>query len=344
MSIRGPRFRYVLIVFGLLALAVGIYMMAFRTRGYEKATATVVSVQEIETADEDETAYDVTVKYTVNGKEYTELVDADGSKVQPGDVIDVLYDPANPARVKTPATGFGIYLLVVGVLLTAWGISDIVKEKRGVAALKEEHPDSFTYAPSIEGEPRKLYFLTDTMTAKYGHRIEDAQKRVLYEAKVTKFTLSAPTGMDFIDHEHGGRVTPHLVGHEETAEWNSLLIDNNSTFTFDGEDIWKHLKRNGIQVESSFQEGKVLWPQYRILRDGKEIAMAYSSSARVHEEDAGGALSKLVPARGYFRITTTEQNLDLLFVTLLAFARTEANDASGGNYGLLFQRKAKQKE
>lgn len=59
-----------------------------------------------------------------------------------------------------------------------------------------------------------------------GHRIEDRQRRVLYEAKMTKFTLTSPYGFDFIDHEHG-RTMPHLVGHEEVSEYNSFLLDSN---------------------------------------------------------------------------------------------------------------------
>ena len=51
-----------------------------------------------------------------------------------------------------------------------------------------------------------MYFLMDTGTPKYGHRIEDAEHRAFYEAKMTKFTLLTPFGFDFIDRERG--VTP----------------------------------------------------------------------------------------------------------------------------------------
>ena len=60
----------------------------------------------------------------------------------------------------------------------------------------------------------------------------------------------------------------------------------------------------------------------------------YESDAEAH-----GKLGNLVPVRGYFRIWTREENLALLFVALLAIARTEANDGNGGNYGLLFGKK-----
>ena len=197
-----------------------------------------------------------------------------------------------------------------------------------------------SYAPSDKGEPRRLYFLTDTGTAKVGHRIEDAGKNVLYEAKVTRFSLVGATGMDFIDHEKG-TTTPHQVGHELNTDYHSILIDNHSGFKFDGEDIWKHLRRNGVVIESGFMPGKPLWPQYKVLRDGEEIALLESSGAHVHEEDAAGdgKLAKMIPARGFFRIQTREKNLDLLFVVAMAFARTSALDGEGGSFGLLFGKK-----
>jgi len=199
---------------------------------------------------------------------------------------------------------------------------------------------SASYAPSVKGEPRQLYFLTDTGTAKVGHRMEDVNKKVLYEAKVTKFSLVGATGMDFIDHVKG-TTTPHQVGHEIETDYHSILIDNHSGFRFDGEDIWKHLKRNGVVIQSSFMSGKPLWPQYRVLRDGEEIAVLQSSGVHVHEEDAAGdgKLAKMIPARGYFRIQTREKDLDLLFVVAMAFARTSALDGEGGSFGLLFGKK-----
>lgn len=170
--------------------------------------------------------------------------------------------------------------------------------------------------------------------------MEDVNKKVLYEAKVTKFSLVGATGMDFIDHVKG-TTTPHQVGHEIETDYHSILIDNHSGFRFDGEDIWKHLKRNGVAIQSSFMSGKPLWPQYRVLRDGEEIAVLQSSGVHVHEEDAAGdgKLAKMVPARGYFRIQTREKNLDLLFVVAMAFARTSALDGEGGSFGLLFGKK-----
>lgn len=54
------------------------------------------------------------------------------------------------------------------------------------------------------------------------------------------------------------------------------------------------------------------------------IARAESTGRYPHEEDTEEhKVVSSVPVQGFFRIWTRERNLDLLFVTLLAFARTE---------------------
>jgi len=152
--------------------------------------------------------------------------------------------------------------------------------------------------------------------------------------------VTTPIEFDFIDHEHL-RTVPHLVGQVEEASHDSLVTDDYSTFSFDGEDIWAHLKRNGIRVESSFMPGKPLFVQYRIFREGKEIALVETTGMYPHEEDAAahGKLGSSIPARGYYHVHTREQNLDLLFTAIMAFARTSANDDSGGNFGLFLKKK-----
>ncbi|MBO5994488.1 MAG: hypothetical protein J6Q41_03120 [Firmicutes bacterium] len=196
------------------------------------------------------------------------------------------------------------------------------------------------YAPSEKGEERELYFLSDLGTMKIGHQLEDRSRNVLYEAVVTKFSPIMAIDMDFIDHLNN-KTTPHKVGHEINEEYSSILLDNRSGFKLDGEDIWKHLKLNGITVESSFMKGKVLWPQFRVFRNGEEIALVETSNQNVHEEDeeAAGAVGGVIPVRGFYRVFTREKNLDLLFVVIMAFARTEALDAAGGTFGLLFGKK-----
>lgn len=335
-SFRGPRFRYFALVMAVIALAAGIYFAFFQARGFLPAESTIVSIEENGTDADNSTNYDVYVRYTVDGKEYTGLLNQYSPSYKVGDKVNVLYNPADPTDFAGASKGIAIYLIIIGFVMLAVVIISWVKEKKAQKELDQmkEATNNVAYAPSVPGPERELYFLTDLGTPKYGHRIEDRSRRVLYEAKMTKFTLNTPSGFDFIDHEHH-KTTPHLIGHLESTEWgNSLLLDNHYDFTFDGEFIWKHLKRNGITVESRLQHGATLvGHSFQVFRDGNLIAEVESSSQYVHEEDAEAhKIARNVPVAGFYRIKTTETNLDLLFVTLLAFARSNATDDRGGNF------------
>ena len=331
-SFRGPKLRGLAGLLSILCLIAGIYLSFFHSRGFVKTTATILSLREDDTGED--TVYFPTVQYTVDGKTYTGELDTGSSSYRVGKIVTVLYDPQNPAVVHDGG-GIGLYLLIMSAAILVFLLVSIVKEKQSQKRLKElqETRGGAAYAPSVQGEERELYFLTDTGTAKYGHRIEDRERRVLYEAKMTKFSLNQPFGFDFIDHEHV-TTTPHLVGHEEESSWgNSLLLDNHYTFELDGEEVWTHLKRHGIRVETERIEGSIR-PRYRVFRDGTEIAVLEATSRFVHEEDAAqhSVLSK-VAVPGYYRIWTREENLDAVFVTALAFARSGALNDEGGTFG-----------
>ena len=338
ISLRGPKLKIFAAVLAVIALAGGIYFMFFESRGFVKTTATIVDLEvNFGAADESDT-YTPTVEYTVDGKTYTGKLNQSSGSYKLGKTITVMYDPNDPSVVHGD-NRIGLYFIAVGAVILGFIVVSTVKEKQAQQQAKElrEVSGRTGYAASVQGEERELYFLSDLGTAKVGHRLEDSARRVLYEAKMTKFTVTTPFGFDFIDHEHGS-TTPHLVGHAEESDWNSFLIDNHYTFEFDGVDVWKHLKQNGVSVDTSLGggSGKLLGLNARILRDGVEIARVESTSQYPHEEDTEAhKLAAKIPAQGFYRVWTREENLDLLFVTLLAFARSGASDDRGGSRGAL---------
>ena len=339
ISLRGPKLKLFAGILAAICFVAGVYSTFFHSQGFIKTTATIVDVERDSGTDDASDTYTPIVSYTVNGKTYTGMLDQASSQYKVGQTIRVLYDPNDPTVVHG-GSGMGIYLMVVSAAILAFILFSSVREKQSQKEAQElrEQSGRTGYAPSSQGEEREVYFLTDLGTPKYGHRIEDGDRRVLYEAKMTKFTLSAPFGFDFIDHEHG-TVTPHLVGHTEDSQWNSLIFDDHHTFELDGVDVWKHLKENGISAETAFDSGsgRLIGMVYRILRDGVEIARAESTSQYPHEEDAAQhKVAGALPVQGFFRIWTREENLELLFLTLMAFARTDASDDKGGNRGALF--------
>ncbi len=339
-SLKGIRLRWFAMVLAIIVIAVGVYLTFFQSKGFEKTTAEIVSVVERPgDFSDDDVQHDVTVKYTVNGTEYVQLLDSYSPFYKVGKTVDVLYDPTDPSVIHS-GKGIAIYLIIAGGVVLAVALGSVILGKKKLKNLKETEAvgTDAVYPSPVLGEERELYFLTDLGTPKYGHRIEDANRNVLIEAKMTKYSLVTPFEFDFIDYVNN--VTkPHLIGHEESTDWNSMLIDNHHTISFDGEDIWKHLKRNGIRVESSIGggSGKLIGVNFAIYRDDAELARVESTSQYVHEDDAEAHIvARGIPAQGFYRIWTKEQNIELLFVTLLAFARTEASDASGGTRRALF--------
>ena len=163
--------------------------------------------------------------------------------------------------------------------------------------------------------------------------MEDRNRRVLYEARMTKFNPMSAFEFDFIDHEHNKTVR-HLIGHTEETDWNSLILDNNYSFTFDDKDVWKQLRQLGVTINSRLNG---VMPSYTICLNGDEIAFAESTGQYVHEEDAEEhKVANKVPVQGFYRVRTNEKNLDLLFVILVAMARSGATDERGGSRRMLF--------
>lgn len=238
--------------------------------GFVDGTATIISIEEDPDyiPDPDNTGdvqYIVKAKYTVDGKEYTATLNSYDPAYKVGDDVAIKYDPNNPEKM-TSGFGIGIAVMIIGAALLAVVIFLTVKKKVSVKKLKETNGE-LTYAPSVKGEERELYFLTDVGTIKGGHHLEDKNRCVLYEAKMTKFSPLSDFAFDFIDHENN-KTTKHLVGHAEEMDWNSILIDNNYTFTIDGQVIEARLggaprfTREGEQVRIKYPPEK---PRYAII-------------------------------------------------------------------------------
>ncbi len=334
ISLKGPGLKVFAAVIAVIALAFGIYSTFIQSAGYEKATATILSIEKDPEAASDDDSYIVTARYTADGKEYTNVLNSYSPSYKVGGTVAVRYDPDDPNRI-TSGYGIGIYAMAVGAAILLMIIFLTVRQKKSVSQLKEKQGE-IQYLPSEKGEERELYFITDLGTPKFGHRIEDKDRRVLYEAKMTKFTMLSAYEFDFIDHEKN-QTAHHLIGHTEETDWNSVLIDNHSTFTLDGTDIWKHLRSAGITIDSRFGEAEGIAPSYDIRKDGEHLAYAENTSQYVHEEDAEQhKVASKIPNPMFFRIFTDEKNLDLLFTVLVAIARSGATDERGGSRRMLF--------
>ena len=314
-----------LIVAALIMIGIGAYIGFFESRGFENTTATIVRIDaEDDIAAEDKT-YITTVTYTVDGKEYTEILDSYAPDYKVGKEVKIKYNPANPAIIHADSPGFAIYLLGAGVLLLIISIFVLIKNSNQRKEVQEGKTETsaesgLLFKPSSQTEQeREVYFLTDLGTAKGTCHIEDRNSNVLYEAACDKFSLLGDSLYTFVNHENGSE-TAYSIGKTDTTSSNGFLVlDNHSTFTLDGRDIWKQLHKNGIRIETGMDGLK--WV-YTIYQNETKIARVVSANKKVHEEEEDGVLSK-VPMQGFFRIWTRELSLDAVFMTVFAIGRTD---------------------
>ena len=237
----------VLLIAGLAMLGLGI-KFTFDTRGFEKTEAVITRI-EVESEGGDDSSYTTYVDYEVDGKSYTGSIVFYQDGYRPGKRISIKYDPADPTRIAEDSPGMLIYLTGAGTLLAAGSLYSLLRAKRKLAKLKEQSgADEGLFGPRRAGGERELYFLTDLGTAKGGCHIEDPDRRVLYEADATDFSLISDSEYTFTDHENG-RSRKFLVSKTVTSSSDApWVLDNHSTFSLNGEDVWKSLHENGIEI------------------------------------------------------------------------------------------------
>jgi|GEM_PF-2068647 len=152
MSFKGIGFKYFALVLALIAIVAGVYLTFFQSSGYEKTTATIVSVTELPKDFEDEdTQHEVTVEYTVNGQKYTEILDYYSPSFAVGKTVNVKYNPDNPSEVHG-GSGFGIYILIIGIVIAAVVIFSIVRGKMSLKKIKEADAAAMVIMCSAMGQ------------------------------------------------------------------------------------------------------------------------------------------------------------------------------------------------
>ena len=101
ISLRGPKLKIIAGILAVIALAAGIYLTFFRSRGFVKTTGTIVALREDSSGDS--SVYFPTVEYSVDGKVYTGELDTGSGSYKVGRTIPVLYDPNDPRSCTTEA-------------------------------------------------------------------------------------------------------------------------------------------------------------------------------------------------------------------------------------------------
>lgn len=129
----------ILIVFGVIT-----FVINSKNQDYIKIEATVINVKEeqdiITDGDGNHTTiiYNVTLKYTVDDKEYIQTLD-NVSKHKIGDKMDIYYNPENPNQItQTTSLILPIGIVIAGIASLVGGIYSAINAVKRSKKMKEQ--------------------------------------------------------------------------------------------------------------------------------------------------------------------------------------------------------------
>ena len=129
----------ILIIGGIL-----VFIITLKTQNYIKVEAIVtnVDVRQEEVTDNDgtryEDVYDVSFKYTVDGKEYNNKYDGI-SKYNVGDKMTIYYNPNNPEEITgSKSIIIPIVMIIAGIASTVGGTISAVNAVKKHKKMKEQ--------------------------------------------------------------------------------------------------------------------------------------------------------------------------------------------------------------
>lgn len=144
--LRESRTARFLIPVGLILIIFGIvfFTISKQNQNYIKTEATVISAEMDEAADEKDrkdATYTVTLRYTVNGKEY-EAELSGVSKYEPGAKMTIYYDPNDPARItQTKSLIIPLAMVAAGVVAFAGGVVSGANAIKRYQRMKEQEKE-----------------------------------------------------------------------------------------------------------------------------------------------------------------------------------------------------------
>ena len=134
---------------GLILTVCGIifFYVNQQNQDYIKTESTVSNVELEQEAYTDadgsrvEATYTVTVKYTVDGKEYEEELNGLG-KSQVGDKMTIYYDPEDPSMItQTKSLVIPMIMILAGIAVLAGGIVSAVHAVQRYKKMKEQEEE-----------------------------------------------------------------------------------------------------------------------------------------------------------------------------------------------------------
>lgn len=146
--------------------------------------------------------------------------------------------------------------------------------------------------------------------------LDDESGNLIYEGKMTKFSLFGASPFEFVNHITN-KTDVHKVGKTVTVEHGVgdliSFMSKRSYFKYDDKKIWDYLHDLGVRIDSKLSSNKI-GMTYEVSLEGKELATIASSSPKG---------KSFVTTDLYYDVTCNEKDLDLVFLVAFSIAKTE---------------------
>ena len=311
---------------GLILIVFGILTLGMNTKDYSETTGRITSVVECVREQGEEQQYDVTVKYTVDGREYENTFANITGNYSVGNDTKVYYDPADPQKSSNVRTSglMSPLLIIIGAAALAFGVyksakafgdsKELDRSVQGGGAFPHGQFDGFKEARGVT----EYYFRFDGNHLKPGFVIEDADRQILYEGKMIKQALVGSRIYEFTDHTTGDS-REHEVGHPVSQTYNDEFFTVRSWFKFDGRNVWDILHGQGLRINTDMHS-KFPYLLYNVARNGRAFARIETSGVHVHEDDAARHKVNIPSGSYYYRFWTASDDFETLFLTIFSIS------------------------
>ncbi len=109
-----------LLIAALGMIGFGIYTGFFRDNGYADVTAVITNIEserDYSSDDVNAMTHTVTVRFEVDGQEYSGILDTWEDGYELNKEINIKYNPSNPADFHGESGGLSTFLIIGGVVL-----------------------------------------------------------------------------------------------------------------------------------------------------------------------------------------------------------------------------------
>jgi hypothetical protein len=164
--------------------------------------------------------------------------------------------------------------------------------------------------------PNKYLLKPKLNTIKQAFFLEDESGNLVYEAKMTKFSIFGASPFELVNHITN-KTEEHRIGKTITIEekGNSLLnfMSKRSYFKYDKKNIWDYLHDLGIRIDSKPSSNKI-GMTYEISLENIHIATIATSSPKG---------KSIITTDLYYDVICEEKDLDIVFLVAFSIAKTE---------------------